>query len=645
ATYRGAIVLSIPALCLIVTLGAWVWSWERETDLNQQINHTEKIITQSNKLLIALLNAETGVRGYNISRIASLYTNRTIQAHGAFKDSNAIRVTAPPEFIRGTRPYQKGDQDDNFSNNQRFLEPYQTARNTLPTVLSNLEQLTTKPQDDTSPSRIHSGDTSIQQQQELAEIKRLSWQVMKLLESRKILTIEQLQSFQLNSSLRQSRELMDRTRMIIAQLQTDQNNLLNLQQQSLKQSKRITSTIQWLAALVSAIAYAVSMCLFKNLEQNLSASKTLIKAIVTNVVDGIITLNQQGKIETFNQAAAKMFGYEPDEVIGKNLTMLLTECLQDEHQEKANVQTSFQTNSQNYCNIELDRPWQTKGNRKVGQPFPIEISLSKMQFNNHLIAIIRDVTERQRAEENLQVRANELTRLSKILARTNEELAEKNQELEQFAYVTSHDLKAPLRAIANLSEWIEEDLAGQLPEENQRQMTLLRKRVYRLEALINGLLEYYRAGRTKVTIETVDLNLLLAEIIDSLAPPATLKIEIEPGMPTLQTKKLLLSQVFSNLISNAIKYHDRPDGQIRISAQEQENFYEFAVADDGLGIAPEHQDKVFTIFQTLQSRDQTESTGIGLAIVKKIIETEGGEISLKSKLGEGSTFRFTWLYS
>jgi PAS domain S-box-containing protein len=592
-TYRGAVVLSIPALCLIVTLGAWVWSWERETELSQQIDHTEKIITQSNELLITLLNAETGVRGYNIRRVASFNTE------------------------------QKDVRDDNFSNYQYFLKPYQTARNSLPTVLSNLEQLATK-----SP-----------QQQRLIEIRQLSWQVMKLLESRATLTTEQLQSFESNSSLYQGKKVMDRTRIVIAQLQKDQNVIFDLQQQSLQRAKKITSTVQWLTALVSAIAYAKALCLFKNLEQDLLASNTLIQAIGSNVVDGVITLTQQGKIETFNQAAAKMFGYESDEVIGENLMILLTECLQSEHQEKSNAQTDFQT----LCNIELDRPWQTKGNRKIGQPFPIEISLSKMQFNDHLIAIIRDVTESQQAKENLQTRADELARLSKVLAITNEALGSKNQELEQFAYVTSHDLKAPLRAIANLSEWIEEDLQGKLPAENQRQMTLLRSRVYRLEALINGLLEYYRAGRTKVTTETVDLNLLLAEIIDSLDPPATLKIEIAPGMPTLQTKKLPLSQVFSNLISNAIKYNDRSDGYIRISAQDRDKFYEFAVVDDGLGIAPEHQDKVFTIFQTLQSRDQKESTGIGLAIVKKIIETEGGEISLESQLGEGSTFRFTWL--
>jgi len=601
-TYRGVAVLSIPALCLIATLGAWVWSWERETELNQEINHTEKIITHSNELLITLLNAETGIRGYNIRRLVSF------------------------------NPQQKDVRDDNFSNEQYFLEPYQTARNTLPTVLSNLEQLTTK-----SPA------TKSPQQQRLTKIKRLSWQVMKLLENRRTLTTEQLQSFDSNSSLYQGKELMNQTRIIIAQFQKDQNVLLDLQQQSLQRAKRITSTVQWLAALVSAIAYAKALWLFKNLEQDLLASKTLIQAIGSNVIDGVITLTQQGEIETCNQAAAKMFGYEPDEVIGKNLTMLLTECLQSEHQEKSNLKSHLKSDFQTFCNIELDRPWQTKGNRKVGKPFPIEISLSKMQFNDRLIAIIRDITESQQAKENLQTRADELTRLGKILAITNEALGSKNQELEQFAYVASHDLKAPLRAIANLSEWIEEDLAGQLPAENQHQMTLLRRRVYRMEALINGLLEYYRAGRTKVATETVELNLLLAEIIDSLDPPATLRIEIAPGMPTLQTKKLPLFQVFSNLISNAIKYHHRSDGHIWISAQDREKFYEFAVADDGVGIAPEHQDKVFTIFQTLQSRDQTESTGIGLAIVKKIIETEGGEISLESQLGEGATFRFTWL--
>ncbi|MGL5833482.1 MAG: PAS domain S-box protein [Waterburya sp.] len=255
----------------------------------------------------------------------------------------------------------------------------------------------------------------------------------------------------------------------------------------------------------------------------------------------------------------------------------------------------------------------------------------------------RGEAERKQAEIELRHRAEELEWLNKLLTQTTTLLKKRNEELDRFVYAASHDLKAPLRAIANLSEWIEEDLAGQLPEENQRQMGLLRGRVYRLEALINGLLEYSRVGQISQAIETVDVSTLLKEVIDSLDPPPTFTIEVQGGMPTLKTKRVLLFQVFSNLISNAIKYHHRRDGQIGIFYQDLGEFYEFTVADDGLGIAPEHYDKVFTIFQTLQPRDRIESTGIGLAIVKKIVETEGGEISLDSQVGEGARFRFTWL--
>jgi PAS domain S-box-containing protein len=261
----------------------------------------------------------------------------------------------------------------------------------------------------------------------------------------------------------------------------------------------------------------------------------------------------------------------------------------------------------------------------------------------YFISVIEEIGERKQAEIDLQQRAKELEWLNKLLTQTTTLLKKRNEELDRFVYVASHDLKAPLRAIANLSEWIEEDLEGQLPSENQRQMELLRGRVYRLEALINGLLEYSRVGQISQAIEMVDISTLLAEVIDSLDPPSTFTIEVQGQMPTLKTKRVLLFQVFSNLISNAIKYHHRRDGQIGISYQDREEFCEFTVADDGLGIAPEHYAKVFTIFQTLQPRDRIESTGIGLAIVKKIVETEGGEISLESKLGEGAKFRFTWL--
>lgn len=258
------------------------------------------------------------------------------------------------------------------------------------------------------------------------------------------------------------------------------------------------------------------------------------------------------------------------------------------------------------------------------------------------VGTITDITDRKQAELALQERAEELTYVNALLARTTTLLKKRNQELDQFAYVASHDLKAPLRAIANLSEWLEEDLNDLLPAENRHQMQLLRGRVHRMEALINGLLEYSRIGRLDAEIETVDVKTLLMEVIDSLALPPTFTVIVDESMPTLTAKRLFLEQVFANLISNAVKHHPRENGQVTISVHDRGGYYEFAVSDDGNGIAPEYHDRIFTIFQTLEARDTKESTGIGLSIVKKIIETEGGSISVDSQVGTGATFRFTW---
>lgn len=221
-------------------------------------------------------------------------------------------------------------------------------------------------------------------------------------------------------------------------------------------------------------------------------------------------------------------------------------------------------------------------------------------------------------------------------------LAERNQELDSFVHTVSHDLKAPLRAISNLSVWIEDDLEDQLPPDNQQQFQLLRSRVKRMESMIDHLLLYARVGRQEAPLETFDVAELLREIIDSLAPPESFSIEIELPLPTLTTKRLFLSQVFTNLIGNAIKHHPAVNGHLYISALERRDCYEFSVRDDGPGIAPEHHAKIFTIFQTLRGVDNRDSTGVGLAIVKKIIETEGGTIWLESHLGKGTTFFFTW---
>lgn len=228
------------------------------------------------------------------------------------------------------------------------------------------------------------------------------------------------------------------------------------------------------------------------------------------------------------------------------------------------------------------------------------------------------------------------------IQRRQEELERSNRDLDQFAYVASHDLKAPLRAIATLSGWLEEEIADRLSAEGKEQMRLLRGRVQRMDALIEGILRYSRAGRSDSRGEPVDVGELLREVIELLAPPRGFEIRIGSEMPQLFTRRLRLSQVFSNLIDNAIKYHDRADGRVEITAEQQDGCYEFAVADDGPGIPPQHQERVFVMFQSLQPRDEVESTGLGLSLVKKLVEEEGGRITLESEEGQGATFRFTW---
>jgi light-regulated signal transduction histidine kinase (bacteriophytochrome) len=259
--------------------------------------------------------------------------------------------------------------------------------------------------------------------------------------------------------------------------------------------------------------------------------------------------------------------------------------------------------------------------------------------------IVRDITERQRVSAKLESRARELVQLNASINNTNRLLAERNLDLDRFTYVVSHDLKAPLRAISNLSEWIEEDIAGQITSETQKQMQLLRGRVLRLDKLLDGLLHYSRVGRIPSQIESVEVGALLAEIVETLNPPSTFKIEISPDMPVLKARELLLKQVFSNLIDNAVKHHPSESGLVQVSVIDRGDRYEFTVADDGKGIDPKFHDKIFEIFQILESRDKRESTGIGLAIVKKIVETEGGTIHLESQVNKGATFRFTWLKS
>ena len=238
-----------------------------------------------------------------------------------------------------------------------------------------------------------------------------------------------------------------------------------------------------------------------------------------------------------------------------------------------------------------------------------------------------------------------MTEESKTDNQELEKLAKKlekvEKEFEQFAYIVSHDLKAPLRAITNLSVWIEEDISDTASTETRNYLQLLRQRVKRLEALIDGITQYSHIGRIRTPAEVVDVSKLITEIIKQLAPSPTLSIYVQPEMPQIKTEYVRLEQVFANIIKNAVQFHNT-NGHIEIHAQDIGNFYEFTVKDDGPGIAPAYHEKVFGIFQTLLAPDKTNSIGMGLALVKKIVEDYGGSIYLESILGQGATFRFTW---
>ena len=263
-----------------------------------------------------------------------------------------------------------------------------------------------------------------------------------------------------------------------------------------------------------------------------------------------------------------------------------------------------------------------------------ELDLVSLQTAANGLAVL---IARQRGAEALRRRALELARSAAALERSN-------RELSQFAYVTSHDLKAPLRGIANLAQWIEEDLGDDLPGGVREHLDLLRGRVHRMEKLIDGILEYSRVGRLDQRVEAVDAAALVREVVELLELPESTRVVAEPGLPRLTTARLPLFQVLMNLIANAARHGRRDAALVRVGARRVDGAVEFRVEDNGPGIPERFRERVWGVFQRLDARDAVEGTGIGLAIVKKVVEGMGGTVRIGDGEGDtpGARFEFTW---
>lgn len=367
----------------------------------------------------------------------------------------------------------------------------------------------------------------------------------------------------------------------------------------------------------------------KDYEKRLHDQNTLmletakfLNAILTTAVDAIITIDDQGNIENFNPAAERMFQYPASEVIGQNVKMLMPQEYAQKHDDYLNnyVQTGE-------AKI-IGKGREVLAMKRNGAVFPIDLSISEMLIDGKqkFAGIVRDISERKK---------NEL------------ELRKSNQELEQFAYIASHDLKEPLRGINNYVTFIFEDYGKDLNEELKEKLLTIQKLTKRLEDFINSLLYYSRVGTVGLNLEDINLNSLLQEVLDTLKitlEEKNVKIIKTDTLPNVKCDRVRVAEIFSNLITNAIKYNRSENIMIEIGCKKETNAKVpvFFVKDNGIGIEDRHFDTVFTIFKRLHGREKYGGgTGAGLTIIKKIVEQHNGKIWLESKPNEGSTFYFT----
>jgi PAS domain S-box-containing protein len=373
----------------------------------------------------------------------------------------------------------------------------------------------------------------------------------------------------------------------------------------------------------SYLALAAVIAEHRQAEEQLHFQKTVLECQSEAAIDGIIVVSGDKRWLSFNRRFVEMWGL-PEGIVKTGLS---TEALA--HSMEQVVDPGAFMDRINYFYEHPDLADWDEVTLKDGRIFDRYTAPVKSSDGIYYgrVWYYRDITARKEAEK----------RQAQLL----QDLESANQELNDFAYIVSHDLKAPLRAIGLLADWIATDYASRLGTDGQRQLNLLISRVRRMHMLIDGILEYSRVGRTREKESEVDLNSLVAEAIDLIAPPPHIVVSVESQLPRVIGERTRLQQLFQNLVGNAVKFMDKPQGEIKIGCIEQDGNWQFYVADNGPGIEAKYFGKIFQLFQILIPRDEVESTGVGLALVKKIVELYGGKVWVESEVGRGTTFFFT----
>lgn len=363
----------------------------------------------------------------------------------------------------------------------------------------------------------------------------------------------------------------------------------------------------------------------KQAEAELREAEERMRSIVDHVVDGIITIDEHGTVESFNPAAGRLFGYTASEVVGHNVKMLMPEPYHAQHD--GYLANYLRTGLAKIIGIGRE----VVGRRKDGSTFPMELAVSEFHLGQHryFTGIVRDITDRKQAELKLQLAAQELAR--------------SNLDLEQFAYVASHDLQEPLRAVAGCVQVLKKRYQGQLDARADELITHTVDGVSRMQTLIDDLLSYSRVSTRGKAFETCDCKAVLkhAQANLEVAINETQAVITLDELPVVKADAAQLTHLFQNLLSNAIKFRSPQPPKIHVGVRHEQGRWVFSVKDNSIGIQPEYFERIFVIFQRLHTRTEYPGTGIGLAICKKIVERHGGQVWVESELGKGSIFYFT----